>query len=470
MLKCIEYLSNRDVEQEIPLSELHSFLLRGRTAGAAYKGAVDTALEFLALFGIVEMNREGGTLSIGGKNAIMALRSLRECLKADVRLVSDWDRLGVHEDHIIADEVIGSGVDLVYWLESVRKKQSKAVPVKTGHVSKAIIKAKSQDGLDLFLMQRSPDSGRYSLIGGIRRKMEESPKLTMQREIKEELRDNKFRFGENAHVELAGEVPAEFVSPKYGALTRWNCSYFNVRFTGMDLRLHPETCWVSKDEFERGWLRTGEPVLQLPMDARQKLATLMDQAPLSVTEPVDVRVDDERRFPGLSASWIERLCVPCIQRRAYRVSPVALLDCVVDRLQIFIKALEPKNGDPGLRVKDENEFQHVLFALLRLFFEDVRPEEPTPSTAGASAKMDFLLKKEHIVVETKMMRKSLKTRELGDQLITDSRRYHEHPDCQTLYCLIYDPAARLLNPRGVERDLSSTKEKVHVKVRVVPGT
>lgn len=45
-----------------------------------------------------------------------------------------------------------------------------------------------------------------------------------------------------------------------------------------------------------------------------------------------------------------------------------------------------------LFLEDEYDVQDLPHALLLLYFDDVRAEEWTPSYAGKSARMDFLLK------------------------------------------------------------------------------
>ena len=67
--------------------------------------------------------------------------------------------------------------------------------------------------------------------------------------------------------------------------------------------------------------------------------------------------------------------------------------------------------------------------------------------------MDFLLKNEKVVVETKMTRSGLGDKQVGEQLIVDVARYKEHPDCKMLICFVYDPEAHIRNPRGLEADL-----------------
>ena len=51
-----------------------------------------------------------------------------------------------------------------------------------------------------------------------------------------------------------------------------------------------------------------------------------------------------------------------------------------------------------------------------MYFDDIRREEYTPSYAGGSARMDFLLKSHDIVIEVKKTRKELRDKDIGKQL------------------------------------------------------
>ena len=84
--------------------------------------------------------------------------------------------------------------------------------------------------------------------------------------------------------------------------------------------------------------------------------------------------------------------------------------------------------------------------------------------------MDFLLKKEPLVVEAKMIRKGLSKKKVAEQLIIDKAHYKAHPDCKTLCCLVYDPEGSISNPRGFERDLNEKVGGFETKVFVVPRT
>jgi REase_DpnII-MboI len=123
---------------------------------------------------------------------------------------------------------------------------------------------------------------------------------------------------------------------------------------------------------------------------------------------------------------------------------------------------------PTLEVNDEYDVQDLLHSLLHLHFVDVRPEECTPSNAAQCSRIDFLLKKESIVIEVKKTRNALTAKEVSSELIQDIHRYQSHPDCKTLVCFVYDPEERVDNPRGIERDLNYKAENFNVYVLIRP--
>jgi hypothetical protein len=57
----------------------------------------------------------------------------------------------------------------------------------------------------------------------------------------------------------------------------------------------------------------------------------------------------------------------------------------VDRLQNRQRSRNP------VCVDDEYDVQDLLHAILKLHFDDVRPEEVTPSYAGSASRVDFYL-------------------------------------------------------------------------------
>lgn len=151
------------------------------------------------------------------------------------------------------------------------------------------------------------------------------------------------------------------------------------------------------------------------------------------------------------------------------LDPAISVERICSRIPLVIRQLRDRyDGRQTLKVDDEYDVQDLLHALLHLFFDDVRPEEYTPSYAGKSTRMDFLLKNESIVIESKMTRRGLGAKEVGEQLIIDIAHYKSHPDCKSLFCLVYDPDHRVDNPRGLENDLSKKTDGMIVRVFVVP--
>lgn len=145
------------------------------------------------------------------------------------------------------------------------------------------------------------------------------------------------------------------------------------------------------------------------------------------------------------------------------------IELIANRFHIVARQLCHRHADRDtLMISDEYDVQDLFHALLRLFFEDIRDEEWTPSYAGGASRIDFLLKKEQVVIELKMTRPGLKAKEVSDQLIIDTDRYQAHPDCKMLVAFVYDPQEYLTNPRGLEHDLTKTINGVLVKVIINP--
>ncbi len=146
-----------------------------------------------------------------------------------------------------------------------------------------------------------------------------------------------------------------------------------------------------------------------------------------------------------------------------------ILPNIFNNFHIVAKQLKRRyDGRATIELKDEYDVQDLLRALLRLHFDDVRPEEWTPSYAGGSNRMDFLIKDEEIAIEVKMTRKGLKDKEVGEQLIIDIAKYKDHPNCKKLYCFVYDKDEVIRNPRGIEKDLESQSNELAVKVFIRP--
>lgn len=149
-----------------------------------------------------------------------------------------------------------------------------------------------------------------------------------------------------------------------------------------------------------------------------------------------------------------------------------LLEVVVRGLR---RAMHPlthrRKGCQPLSFGSEYDVQDLLHALLRPWISDIRPEEFTPSYAGSSTRMDFLLPVHALVIETKIVRDRAHAKRIGDEMIIDIEHYRRHPQCKALWCVIYDPDHLITNAEGLRTDLqgrrSSSDGEVEVKVFVL---
>jgi hypothetical protein len=150
-------------------------------------------------------------------------------------------------------------------------------------------------------------------------------------------------------------------------------------------------------------------------------------------------------------------------------NPLVKVEKICNRFHLIANQIRARHENRStIEIDDEYDVQDLLHAILKLEFDDIRAEEWTPSYAGKSSRMDFLLKKEEIIIEIKKTRKGLAGKEVGDQLLVDIQKYQQHSNCKYLVCFIYDPEGRIPNPKGIENDLSKTENNIKIITIITP--
>jgi hypothetical protein len=155
--------------------------------------------------------------------------------------------------------------------------------------------------------------------------------------------------------------------------------------------------------------------------------------------------------------------------------PKAVQDVLARLVRGLPRAMYPlikrRKGAIQLSFRSEYDLQDLLHALMRPWVADIRPEEFTPSYAGSSTRMDFLLPAHELVLELKLVRDHAHARQVGKELIVDIEHYATHPGCKHLWCVIYDPDKHIANVAGLVGDLEgerkTPKGSVLVKVEVI---
>ena len=127
-----------------------------------------------------------------------------------------------------------------------------------------------------------------------------------------------------------------------------------------------------------------------------------------------------------------------------------------NKFEISIKRRYGKR--PSIEIADEHDLQDALYAILKLFVNDIRKEEYVPSYAGGKSRVDFFLPEHGVIIETKMATASLQDKGIGEQLIVDFNRYKELNNSNHLICFVYDKDSNINNPQGIIKDLEKLSD------------
>lgn len=145
-----------------------------------------------------------------------------------------------------------------------------------------------------------------------------------------------------------------------------------------------------------------------------------------------------------------------------------ILESVFTHYNRMAKSIQNRHASrTTIEINDEYDVQDLLLGILRLFVDDVRPEDSTPSYAGGNSRIDFFLPDYSTYIETKMTRDGLADRKIGEELLIDIGRYKN--SCDKLICFVYDAGGFLKNPYGLIKDLENlSTDELEVKVYINP--
>jgi hypothetical protein len=160
---------------------------------------------------------------------------------------------------------------------------------------------------------------------------------------------------------------------------------------------------------------------------------------------------------------------PVAGTAATMADAVGLLRKIGNRFHAVARQLRLRHeGRPTLEVEDEYDAQDVVHALLCLEFDEIRRETWQPGYAGGSPHTYFVAPRDRIVIEVKKTRQGVGAKEIAGQLEHDTQYYWTHPDCQTVFCFVYDPEARVGDPYGLEKKLTREVHGQRVEVYISP--
>lgn len=221
------------------------------------------------------------------------------------------------------------------------------------------------------------------------------------------------------------------------------------------------------------------------------LEEFMDVAPNAVSEEYPDWESDRKRIVSVLEEYglryfqggrvlphglnLQKNLIDDASQKVIASKPESIEELLAILVRGLPRAMHPlihrRKGARTLSFGSEYDVQDLLHSMLRPWVSDIRPEEFTPSYAGSSARMDFLLPAHKLVIELKFARDRYHGKKLGDELIIDIEHYGRHPECEILWCVIYDPGNFIPNPEGLRCDLEGERNlpdgKVSVKVFIL---
>src|SRR5208283_257784 len=130
--------------------------------------------------------------------------------------------------------------------------------------------------------------------------------------------------------------------------------------------------------------------------------------------------------------------------------PLGVVEPLLRRLPRMVRELRLRHGDrPPFVVKDERDLEDLLRALLPLHFDQVRPENRTPSYAPGT-RMDFVLATEGLAVTVKQTIVGVPENALTTQWREDVGYYEQRGGVRMLLGLVYDPQGQVMDPGSME--------------------
>jgi hypothetical protein len=153
-------------------------------------------------------------------------------------------------------------------------------------------------------------------------------------------------------------------------------------------------------------------------------------------------------------------------------APILRVRKILSRVNLVENQLKRTRKDrTPFELNDEYDIQNLVHSLLKIDFNDVRKEDVAPTCAGASSRIDLVLKDEKILIEVKKTSATNREKEIGNQLIEDITRYKDYPNASILVCFIYDPEHWVENPEGLINDLEKqSTQQLNVEVIICPKT
>lgn len=147
------------------------------------------------------------------------------------------------------------------------------------------------------------------------------------------------------------------------------------------------------------------------------------------------------------------------------------LETYLRNFYLFIATMREKTPDKraslqkealaSIAIENEYDVQHLLYAVLRPLYPEIRKEVAEDSGVGM-IRSDLKIQPLSLIIETKCTRKSLSLKQLTEQIEADICHYQaEH-----IWFYIYDKEKVIENVQNYEKHFNATFDGKHIKLIV----
>ena len=222
-----------------------------------------------------------------------------------------------------------------------------------------------------------------------------------------------------------------------------------------------------------------QPLQLAELSDAEKLVRFIEQVIELPDEPGCANPDAQKLLASLQRDGWQvvgsRISLGAQTQASTQDDILTMPDNVERLLEVLIKGLphampplkHRRQNASCLQFDNEYDVQDLLHSLLTPWIKDIRREEYTPSYAGSSTRIDFVLPEHNSVIEVKHVRDSTHANKIGDELILDIAHYQTHPSCKQLWIVVHDPDRIIRNPGGLIADLESHSQSIEVRAFVV---
>lgn len=119
-------------------------------------------------------------------------------------------------------------------------------------------------------------------------------------------------------------------------------------------------------------------------------------------------------------------------------------------------------------IQKELDVKKLLKALLGIYYENIKAEEPVESYAGIASQIDLYIKDINYGIEIKLAKNSTQQRQIVEQINDDILKYQKLPNCEKIYFFIYNPEFLITNNASFD-DLPPKAGNIEIKTIVTPN-